>query len=145
MANLNKVMLIGNLTRDIEMKYTPKGTAIADISIAVNRKWKDESSNQKEETTFIDLTAFGKTAELAGQYLKKGNPCYFEGRLNLETWDDKATGAKRSKMKVIVEAMQFLGSGERSAPHMPRSQAPSAPAPKDDSWIDNDTAFDPPF
>jgi len=109
MANLNKVMLIGNLTRDVEIKHTAKGTAIADICIAVNRKWRDEAGEQKEETTFVDMTAFGKTAELAGKYLSKGNPCYFEGRLNLETWEDKTTQQKRSRMKVIVESLQFLG------------------------------------
>lgn len=114
MANLNRVTLIGNLTRDVELKYTPKGTVIADLSIAVNRKWKDDSGQQKEETTFVDLTAFGKTAELAQQYLAKGSSCYFEGRLNLETWEDKTTQQKRSRMKVIIENMQFLGSKKDS-------------------------------
>ena len=140
MANLNKVMLMGNLTRDIELKYTPKGTAIADMSIAVNRKWKDDNGQQKEEVTFIDLVAFGKTAELAGQYLAKGSPCFFEGRLNLETWEDKTTQQKRSKMKVIVESMQFLG-GKKDG-NQPQSaensggqrQAPSGGNNSD--WID---------
>jgi len=124
MANLNRVTLIGSLTRDVEVKYTPKGTAIADISIAVNRKWKDQDNQMKEETTFIDLTAFGKTAELAGQYLAKGSSCCFEGRLNLETWEDKTTQQKRSKMKVIVENMQFLG-GKKESGNQPQGVANS--------------------
>lgn len=124
MANLNRVTLIGNLTRDVEVKYTGKGTAIADISIAVNRKWKDQDNTVKEETTFVDLTAFGKTAELAQQYLSKGSSCYFEGRLNLETWDDKTTQQKRSRMKVIIENMQFLGSKKDNG-SQPQSSAKS--------------------
>lgn len=136
MANLNRVTLIGNLTREVEIKYTGKGTAIADISIAVNRKWKDDSG-QKEETTFVDLTAFGKTAELAQQYLSKGSSCYFEGRLNLETWEDKTTQQKRTKMKVIIENMQFLGSKKDSG-NSPQSAAKSGGQQKDTSWIDSD-------
>lgn len=140
MANLNKVQLIGNLTREVEVKYTPKGTAIADISIAVNRKWKDQDNQMKEETTFVDLSAFGKTAELAGQYLAKGSSCYFEGRLNLETWEDKTTQQKRTKMKVIIENMQFLGSKKESG-SQPQSAAKSgqqrqAPLAADDDLMD---------
>lgn len=112
MANLNKVQLIGNLTRDPELRHTPKGTAIAEISLAINRSWKDDSGNKQEETTFVDVTLWGRTAELAQQYLFKGNPVYIEGRLNLDTWDDKETGKKRSKLKVIGENMQFLGARE---------------------------------
>jgi single-strand DNA-binding protein len=143
MANLNKVQLIGNLTREVEIKYTGKGTAIADISIAVNRKWKDDSG-PKEETTFVDLTAFGKTAELAQQYLSKGSSCYFEGRLNLETWEDKATQQKRSRMKVIIENMQFLG-GKKDSGNSPQSAAKSgnqrqAPA-SNDADDDSDIPF----
>lgn len=136
MANLNRVTLIGNLTRDVELKYTGKGTAIADISIAVNRKWKDQDNQMKEETTFVDLTAFGKTAELAQQYLAKGSSCYFEGRLNLETWEDKTTQQKRTKMKVIIENMQFLG-GKKESGSQPQSAAKSGKEPQsadDDGW-----------
>lgn len=142
MANLNRVTLIGNLTRDVELKYTGKGTAIADISIAVNRKWKDQDNQMKEETTFVDLTAFGKTAELAGQYLAKGSSCYFEGRLNLETWEDKTTQQKRTKMKVVIENMQFLGSkkdsgsqSQSSAKSGGQRQAPASNDADDDSDI----------
>ncbi len=108
MANVNKVILIGNLTRDPEVKYTPKGMAVAEVGLAVNRTYSVDG-DKREETTFVDCELWGKTAELAGQYLAKGRPVYFEGRLKLDTWDDKNTGAKRSKMRVVVETMQFLG------------------------------------
>ena len=111
MANLNKVMLIGNLTRDIEMKYTPKGSAIAELGLAINRKYKHpESGELKEETTFVDVTLWGRQAEIAKEYLSKGKPVYIEGRLQLDTWDDKQTGQKRSKLRVTGEALQLLGS-----------------------------------
>lgn len=138
MANLNRVQLIGNLTRDVEVKYTGKGTAIADISIAINRKWKDQDNQMKEETTFVDLTAFGKTAELAGQYISKGSSCYFEGRLNLETWEDKTSGQKRSKMKVIIENMQFLG-GKKESGSQPQSAAKSGKAQQSAADDDDET------
>jgi single-strand DNA-binding protein len=101
-------MLIGNLTRDPEIKYTAKGIAIGDLSLAINRSFKGDNGERQEETTFVDVTLWGKTAELAGQYLAKGRPVYIEGRLQLDTWQDKE-GQKRSKMKVIGETMQFLG------------------------------------
>ena len=107
MANLNKVMLIGNLTRDIELKYTPKGSAIAELGLAINRKYKTESGEFKEETTFVDVTLWGRQAEIAKEYLSKGKPVYIEGRLQLDTWDDKQTGQKRSKLRVTGEAMQL--------------------------------------
>lgn len=110
MANLNKVMLIGNLTRDVEVTYTPKGMAVGKFGLAVNRRYKTESGEQKEETTFVDITLFGKTAELANQYLSKGRPVFIEGRLQLDSWDDKQTGQKRSKLYVVGDVMQFLGS-----------------------------------
>ena len=110
MANLNKVMLIGNLTRDIELKYTPKGSAIAELGLAINRKYKTDSGELKEETTFVDVTLWGRQAEIAKEYLSKGKPVYIEGRLQLDTWDDKQTGQKRSKLRVTGEAMQLLGS-----------------------------------
>lgn len=140
MANLNRVTLIGNLTRDVEVKYTGKGTAIADISIAVNRKWKDQDNQMKEETTFVDLTAFGKTAELAQQYLSKGSSCYFEGRLNLETWEDKTTQQKRTKIKVIIENMQFLGSKKDSG-NSPQSAAKSGNSPQSAADDDDSIPF----
>lgn len=112
MANLNKVMLIGNLTRDPELRYTPKGTAVADIGMAINRVWSNESGQKQEETTFVDVTLWGRQAELAEKYLGKGRGVYIEGRLQLDTWDDKETGKKRSKLKVVGENLQFLPDGK---------------------------------
>ena len=112
MASFNKVMLIGNLTRDPEIKYTPKGTAIADIGLAVNRTYTTEGGEKREEVTFIDVTLWGRVAEIVGEYCKKGRPLFVEGRLQLDTWDDKATGQKRSKLKVVGENIQLLGSRE---------------------------------
>lgn len=112
MASLNKVMIIGNLTRDPEIKYTPKGTAIADIGLAVNRNYTTESGEKREETTFIDVTLWGRVAEIVGEYCKKGRPLFVEGRLQLDSWDDKQTGQKRSKLKVIGENIQLLGGRE---------------------------------
>lgn len=113
MASLNKVLLIGNITRDIEIKYTPKGTAIADICLAVNRNYTTDNGEKREEVTFIDVTLWGRTAEIVGEYCKKGRPLFVEGRLQLDTWDDKQTGQKRSKLKVVGDNIQLLGGGEQ--------------------------------
>lgn len=112
MASYNRVILIGNLTRDPEVKYTTGGTAVTEIGLAVNRVFNDRTTNErKEETTFVDVTLWGRTAELAGEYLAKGRPVMIEGRLQLDTWEDKQSGQKRSKLRVVGETMQFLGSG----------------------------------
>ena len=110
MASFNKVILVGNLTRDPELRYTPKGTAIAKIGLAVNRTWRTESGETKEEVTFVDVDVFGRTAENVGQYMRKGRPILIEGRLRLDQWDDKQTGQKRSRLGVVAETVQFLGS-----------------------------------
>lgn len=115
MANLNKVMLIGNLTRDPEVRYTPKGTAVADLGLAINRYYQGDNGERQEETTFVDVTLWGKQAELAQQYLGKGRPVYIEGRLQMDTWEDKQSGQKRSKIKIVCENMQFLGSRDGAA------------------------------
>src|SRR5689334_5003171 len=134
MASFNKVILVGNLTRDPELRYTPKGMAIAKVGLAINRNWTSESGEKKEEVTFVDVDIFGRTAENVAQYMKKGRPILIEGRLRLDQWDDKQTGQKRSKLGVVGEVVQFLGSpagggGEGGEP-APRRQAPaSAPAP----------------
>ena len=112
MASLNKVMLIGNLTRDPEVRYTPKGSAVCDIGLAMNRVYKSESGEKVEEVTFVDVTLWGTTAELAGKWLHKGRPVFIEGRLQMDSWEDKATGQKRTRLKVVGEAMQFLGSAQ---------------------------------
>ena len=112
MANLNKLMLIGNGTRDPEIRYTPKGTALVELSLAVNRRYTAENGEKREETTFVDVTLWGRTAEIANEYLRKGRPVYIEGRLQLDSWDDKTTGQKRSKLKIVGEEMQLLGGRE---------------------------------
>ncbi len=109
MASYNKVLLLGNLTRDPEVRYTPKGSAVADLGIAVNRQYTLDTGEKREEVTFVDVTFWGRTAEVAGEYLKKGRSVFIEGRLQLDTWDDKQSGQKRSKLKVIGEMMQMLG------------------------------------
>lgn len=108
MASLNKVMIIGNVTRDPEIKYTPKGSAVTDLGIAVNRVYTPEGGDRREETTFIDVTLWGRTAETAAEYCKKGRTVYIEGRLQLDTWEDKTSGQKRSKLRVVAENYQLL-------------------------------------
>ena len=131
MANLNKVMLIGNLTRDPELRYTPKGTAVADIALAINRVWNNEQNQRQEETTFVDITLWGRQAELAQQYLTKGRGAYIEGRLQMDTWDDKQTGQKRSKLKVVAEGLQFLPDGKGGAGgQIPQGGAQSSRPPQ---------------
>lgn len=116
MANVNKVILIGNLTRDPEVRHTPKGTAVGDIALAINRSYSAENGEKREETTYVDVTLWGRIAEIAQQYLRKGRPVYIEGRLQMDSWEDKATGQKRSKLKVVAEALQLLGGrGEGEA------------------------------
>lgn len=109
MPNLNAVQIMGNLTRDPEVKFTPKGTAVAELGIAINRTWKDDRDQKQEETTFVDVELWGRSAEIAGEYLKKGSPVFVQGRLKLDTWEDKTTGQKRSKMRVVGENLQLLG------------------------------------
>jgi single-strand DNA-binding protein len=118
------------------LRYTPKGTAIAKIGLAVNRVWTNEAGEKKEEVTFVDVDVFGRTAENVGQYMRKGRPILIEGRLRLDQWDDKQTGQKKSKLGVVAETVQFLGSaqggGEGSAPpapSAPRAARPAAAAP----------------
>ena len=139
MANLNKVLLMGNLTRDPEVRYTPKGTAVAELGLAVNRQFTAENGEKREETTFVDVTLWGRQAEVAGEYLKKGRPVFIEGRLQMDSWEDKATGQKRSKLKVVAEGMQLIGgrasSGEGEVGEAreyresrPASRPPARPA-----------------
>jgi single-strand DNA-binding protein len=157
MANLNKVMLIGNLTRDPELRVTPKGTAICQFSLAVNRKFRDEAGADREEVTYVDIEAWGKSGENIAKYCTKGRPLFVEGRLRLDQWEDKNTKEKRSRMKVVCDNFQFLGTGraEGGAPGgeggggeqprynspAPRSGAPrpSAPAPQEN--LDEDVPF----
>lgn len=147
MPNLNKVMLMGSLTRDPEVKYTPKGTAICQLGLAVNHTYKSDSGEKREEVTFIDCEGWGKTAEVLGEHMKKGRPIYIEGRLKLDQWDDKTSGQKRSKLKVVIESFQFLGE-KKGADSVPQSQGgqrnnpPSARPPRPPADPDLDAAPD---
>ena len=167
MASFNRVILMGNLTRDPEVRYTTGGSAVTDIGLAVNRQWTDRSTNErKEEVTFIDVTLWGRTAEIAGEYLSKGRPCMIEGRLQLDQWEDRESGQKRSKLKVIGETLQLLGSRnegggggysggggggysqpQQSAPQQSAAPAPAAPSQSPDQAFYNDdtTEQDVPF
>ena len=129
MASFNKVILMGNLTRDPEMRYTPSGTAIAKLGLAVNRVWRDTEGQQKEETTFVDVDAFGKQAETLGQYMQKGRPILIEGRLKLDQWEDKNTGQNRSRLGVVLERFTFIGSGAGQTDGGGGTQQQSAPPP----------------
>lgn len=154
MANYNRVILLGNVTRDPEVRYTPKGSAVTEVGMAVNRQFTLDSGEKREETTFVDVTLWGRTAEVAGEYLRKGRPVFIEGRLQLDTWEDKQTGQKRNKLRVVGETMQLLGSprGGEGGPGeggggsraqrpqgRPDSEAPADSAPMDDP--DDDIPF----
>ena len=137
MASFNKVILAGNLTRDPELRYTPKGTAVARIGLAINRTYTTETGEKKEEVTFVDVDAWGRQAEVISQYMKKGRPLLMEGRLKLDQWEDKNTHQKQSKLKVVLESFSFIDSkgGDSAAPAGIRTTAapaatPEAPAPE---------------
>jgi len=155
MASLNKVMLIGNVTRDPEVKFTPKGSAVADLGLAINRSYTNQGGEKVEEVTFVDVELWGRLAEIAGEYAKKGRPIFIEGRLRIDSWEDKQSGQKRSRLKVVAEGLQLLGSrqgggggeggyeGEgapSAAPFKPAAaqkpaSKPAAPAEPDDDDI----------
>src|SRR5580698_1309576 len=134
MANFNKVIIAGNLTRDPELRYTPKGTAVARITLAVNRTFTSgEGGEKKEEVSFVDVDVWGRQAEVISQYMKKGRPLLVEGRLKQDTWEDKNTKQKQSKLKVVLESFSFIDSGNRGSdggapPSRPAAAASSAPA-----------------
>jgi single-strand DNA-binding protein len=134
MASFNKVILMGNVTRDPELRYTPKGTAMAKIGLAVNRTWKSETGETKEEVTFVEIDAFGRSAEVLGQYIRKGSPLFVEGRIRMHQWDDKQTGQKRSRLGIDLENFQFIGAprgegGASEAPRRPMTSAAASAAP----------------
>jgi single-strand DNA-binding protein len=146
MASFNKVILMGNLTRDPELRYTPKGTAVTRIGLAVNRTWRTDTGEQREETTFVDIDAFGRQAETIAQYLKKGNPLLVEGRLRLHTWDDKQTNQKQSRLRVDLENFRFVGAAQPrdggGAPEAPRPRPAEAPQEAvEDVPSDDDVPF----
>jgi single-strand DNA-binding protein len=148
MASLNKVMLIGNVTRDPELKYTPKGSAVADLGLAINRNYTNQSGEKVEEVTYVDVELWGRLAEIAGEYARKGRSIFIEGRLRIDSWEDKQSGQKRNRLKVVGEGLQLLGSrpggqsggtagdaeGEAPAarPSRPAPAKPSQPEPADD-------------
>ena len=153
MANFNKVYLMGNLTRDPEMRVTPKGTAICQFGLAVSRSWKDESGQTREEATFVDIEAWGKPGEIISKYCTKGRPLFVEGRLKFDQWEDKTSGQKRSKLKVVLENFQFIGgrgdgaqAAVGDAEATPGEAPPAArtparpPAPPKDT-VDEDVPF----
>jgi single-strand DNA-binding protein len=139
MANFNKVIIAGNLTRDPELRYTPKGTAIASFGMAINRRWKSETGEAKEEVTFVDVEAWDRQAEVVAQYFKKGHPILVEGRLKFDQWEDKNTHQKQSKLRVRLESFSFLDAkgadggvpseAPRSRPAAAAAAPASAPAP----------------
>jgi single-strand DNA-binding protein len=108
MAKLNKVFLMGNLTRDVELRYVPSGAAVASFGIAINRKWKSADGEVKEEVIFVEVSMFGTRAEVIAQYFAKGNPIFIEGRLKFQQWEDK-DGGKRNALKVVAENFEFIG------------------------------------
>jgi single-strand DNA-binding protein len=153
MANFNKVYLMGNLTRDPEMRVTPKGTAICQFGLAISRSWKDESGQTREETAFVDIEAWGKQGEVISKYCTKGRPLFVEGRLKFDQWEDKTSGQKRSKLKVVLENFQFIGGRGDGAPgggpaaggepaesgEAPRAPAKAPSPPKE--TVDEDVPF----
>lgn len=137
MAQLNKVLLIGNLTRDPEVRTTPKGMAVADLGLATNRTWRDESGKEKEEVCYVTVVVWGKQAETAGKYLKKGSPVFIEGRLQFESWEKN--GEKRTTLKVVCERFQFLGGGGGDGAARGADLKERRPVNKDSPEKDSDT------
>ncbi len=160
MPSLNKVLLMGNLTRDPELRVTPKGTPICQFSLAINRQFKMESGESREEVTYVDIEAWGKQGETIAKYCTKGRPLYVEGRLRLDQWEDKNTKEKRSRMKVVLEQFQFLGdsrggggpagTGAAAEPGIDQTATPerhapparsAAPKPGPTESLDDDVPF----
>jgi len=124
MANLNKVFLIGNLTRDPELRYTQGGMAVTDLNLAVNSRYTDKDGAKKEQTTFVTVTVWGRRAEVACEFLSKGRPVFIEGRLKYDTWEKD--GQKRSKLSVVAENFQFLGAPPAAGKKAPSGEAAGA-------------------
>jgi single-strand DNA-binding protein len=145
MASFNKVILMGNLTRDPQMKYLPSQTPVAEFGLATNRRFKTQSGEEKEEVTFVDCAAFGKQAEVINRWCRKGKQLFIEGRLKFDTWDDKNGGGKRSKLSVIVENFQFVGSREQSdgetSPRRERHTQAELPLSDKPQFADADIPF----
>lgn len=129
--NYNKVLLAGNLTRDPELSYLPSQTAVVNFGMAINRKWKGQGGEEKEETCFVDCVAFGRTAENLNKYMTKGKPLFIEGRLTFDSWLAK-DGSKRSKLKVTIENFQFLPDGQQREPQATEQASASPDASSND-------------
>jgi single-strand DNA-binding protein len=128
--NYNRVTVAGNLTRDPEVKFLPGDKAVANFSIAINRKYKDGNGAAREDVLYLDIEAWGRTAELAGQYLTKGSNCFVEGRLKLDSWEDAKTKEKRTKIRVVADSVQFIGiKGGAAAPAEGETSAAEGGAP----------------
>lgn len=121
MGNVNKVLLMGHLTREPQTKSTPSGTAICELGLAVNRRYRSPQGDEREDTCYVEVEAFGRTAEICGQFLHKGSPAFFEGRLRLDQWVDKNTGQNRSRLKVMAEAVQLIGPRNYATPFTPQT------------------------
>jgi single-strand DNA-binding protein len=130
MASFNRVILMGNLTRDPERRYTPKGTAVAEFAIAVNRTYTTESGEKKDEVHYFDIVVWGRTAENCAQYLSKGRPVLIEGRLQQDRWEDKETHKTRSRVRIQADNVQFLGTGQRPQGQEFREETGEAPPPR---------------
>lgn len=142
MASYNRVILVGNLTRDVEMRYTPSGTPVTELGLAVNDRRKNANGDWVDETTFVDVTLWSRTAEIAHQYLSKGSPVLIEGRLKLDTWE--TDGQKRSKLRVVGERMQMLGGRSGSASpgqHASQPSSVSAPGPSGPAGPEEEASF----
>ena len=137
MANFNKVMLMGNLTRDPQLTYLPSQTAVVDFGLATNRRWTSQDGQQREETCFIDCRAFGRMAENINKYLTKGRPVFIEGRLTFDSWTAQ-DGSKRSRHRVTVENFQFLSGGNAAAGEAASTQGAQAPAQTQPPAADSD-------
>ncbi len=126
MAKLNKVFLMGNLTRDPELRYTPSGTAIASFGIAINRTWSGPDGEKIEEVCYVDINMFGRRAEVINEYFSKGNPIFIEGRLQFQQWETK-DGQKRNALRVVAEDFQFIGGKTKrdEGPSFPESAGPT--------------------
>lgn len=138
--NYNTVIIAGRVCRDIELRYSPKGTPCARIGMAINRRWKTESGEAKEEVTFLDVDAFGRTAENCHKFLKKGSGLHVTGRLRMDQWDDKQTGQKRSKLGVVADSVQFVSEGKSSTTDAPATAPAPAAAPAAEAG-DDDVPF----
>ncbi len=146
MASFNRVILMGNLTRDPQVRYTPNQTAVTDLGLAVNRVWFDKSTQQKrEEVTFVDVTVWGRQAEVAGEYLAKGRSVLIEGRLQLDQWEDRDSGQKRSKLRVVCENLTMVGGRSEGAPNRSGGggNAPSESSGPEQSFYDDAPAAPP--